>query len=274
MRIGVDIGGTYVRMGIVDGGEILKKITEPFMAKTSEKESIGQIKSMLRKIMNSNIRGIGIGSPSVVDVENGIIYNAINIPSWKEVHLKKTLEDEFKIPVHINNDSNCFAFGERYYGEGTAYRNIVCIMLSTGLGAGIIIDDKLYGGHNNGAGEIGCLSYRDHSYEHYCSSHFFSDEYNTSAEEAYANALKGDQNALKLWEEFGGHLGSLIHAVLYTYDPEAIIFGGELAVAASLFSDKMLEVVQRFPFQETVQKLKILYSNKEDIRLLGAAAFV
>ncbi len=274
MRIGIDIGGKYIRMGIIDGGIVLKEIAEPFKSQTSEEESINQIKSMLRKIVNSNIRGIGIGSPSVVNVEKGIIYNAINIPSWKEVHLKKILEDEFNIPTHINNDSNCFAFGERYYGEGTAYRNIVCIILSTGLGAGIIINDKLYGGHNNGAGEIGCLSYKDHSYEYYCSSHFFTDENNTTVDQAYADAVKGDKHALKLWDDFGTHLGNLIQAVLYIYDPEAIILGGDLTLAKKFFDGKLHETVQKFPFSETIQRLKILYSKKEDIRLLGAAAFV
>lgn len=274
MRIGIDIGGKYIRMGIIDGGIVLKEIAEPFKSQTSEEESINQIKSMLRKIVNSNIRGIGIGSPSVVNVEKGIIYNAINIPSWKEVHLKKILEDEFNIPTHINNDSNCFAFGERYYGEGTAYRNIVCIILSTGLGAGIIINDKLYGGHNNGAGEIGCLSYKDHSYEYYCSSHFFTDENNTTVDQAYADAVKSDKHALKLWDEFGTHLGNLIQAVLYIYDPEAIILGGDLTLAKKFFDGKLHETVQKFPFSETIQRLKILYSKKEDIRLLGAAAFV
>lgn len=274
MRIGVDLGGTNVRMGIVDCGQILKKIEEPCKSDKSEKEIIDHLKSMLRRIMNSNIRGIGFGVPSVVDATRGIVYNAVNIPSWKEVHLKEIFEDEFHVPVVVNNDCNCFAFGERYYGEGTAFRNIVCVTLGTGLGAGIIIDDRLYCGYNNGAGEIGSLPYLNYDYEHYCSSHFLIKEYNTTGKDAYNKALKGDPTALQIWNEMGTHLGNLLHAILYTYDPEAIIIGGGIAKAFDLFSGKMYETLDKFPYPETVHRLKILVSKRSDIGLLGASALV
>lgn len=273
MRIGIDIGGSKIRMGVVDGGQIYKKIEAPTNATESEDAILSNLCDMIRKIMNSNIRGIGIGVPSVVDAEQGIVYNAVNIPSWKKVYLKDILEKEFRIPVFVNNESNCFAFGERYYGEGTAYRNIVCVTLGTGVGAGIIINDVLYNGNNTGAGEIGSLPYLDADYEYYCSRKFF-DRNNISGRDALNMALVGDTKMILLWEEFGKHIGKLINAILFTYDPQAIILGGGLSAGYQLFSEKMFDVITTFPYPETIKRMKILLSRKEDIYLLGAAALV
>ncbi len=273
MRIGIDIGGTKIRMGIVDGGMILRKTEALTNAQASEDLILDNLCNMIRQIMNTNIRGIGIGVPSVVNAEQGIVYNTVNIPSWKKVYLKDILEREFRVPVFVNNESNCFAFGERYYGEGTSFRNIVCVTLGTGVGAGIIINDELYNGNNTGAGEIGSLPYLDADYEYYCSRKFF-DRNNVSGRDALNLALMGDTDMISLWEELGGHIGNLIKAILFTYDPQAIILGGGLSAGYQLFSEKMFEVVSTFPYPETLKRVRVLLSQKEDIYLLGAAALV
>lgn len=274
MRIGIDLGSTNVRMGIIDSGQILLKITEPCKADKSEKESLDHIIQMIHSIMNTNIRGIGIGVPSVVDSERGIVYNAVNIPSWKEVHLKEILEKEFNVPVAVNNNCNCFAFGERYYGEGTAYRNIVCLSLSIGVGAGIIIEDRLYCGNNTGAGEIGSLPYLNYDYEYYCSSQFLAREYNLSIDEALKRAETKDSQVLQIWNEIGTHIGNLLKVILFTYDPEAIVIRGSISQGYKYFSNKMYEVLNTFPYPETVKRLKILLSKREDIGLFGASALI
>lgn len=274
MRIGIDLGGTNVRVGVVSDGQILMKTSESCKADKSQEETVGHIISMVRRMMNTNIRGIGIGVPSVVDAEKGIVYNVANIPSWKEVHLKEILENEFKVPVVVNNDCNCFAFGERYFGEGTTFRNIVCIAIGTGVGAGIIINDELYGGSNTGAGEIGSLPYLQHDYEHYCSSQFFAKEHGMTGKEASERAMQGDRQVLALWNEFGEHIGNLMNVILFTYDPQAIIIGGGIAKSFDLFSKKMYATISKFPYPETIKRLKILVSQKEDINLLGASALV
>lgn len=273
MRIGIDIGGTNIRMGIVDGGLIFRKIEGPTMADAPEDVILDNLSSMICKIMNTNIRGLGIGVPSVVDAGRGIVYNAVNIPSWKEVHLKDYLEKEFRVPVYVNNESNCFAFGERYYGEGTTYRDIVCVTLGTGVGAGIIIADQLYNGSNTGAGEIGSIPYLDQDYEFYCSRKFFTQN-NTTGREALNKALAGDVHMLGLWQQLGYHVGNLLKVVLFTYDPQAIIIGGGLSYGYRLFSGKMFEALSTFPYPETVKRVKVILSDKEDVNLLGAAALV
>jgi len=273
MTIGVCLDATNISVGIIEGGVIYRKISDSFPFAGSEEETIAHLINSIARLMNSNIKGIGVGVPSIVDARLGIVYNAINIPSWREVHLKQILEEEFRVPVCVNNDSNCFAFGERYCGEGTPYRSIVGIIMGTGLGAGIIINDMLYEGYNTGAGEIGCLPYLDQSYENYCASDFFKRK-NTSAEIEFMNAENGDEAALEMWNEFGWHVGNLIKTVLFTYDPEAIILGGAISKAYPYFSKKMFESMQSFPYIQALMRIKILVSRKEDVTLLGAAALI
>lgn len=273
MTIGIDLGSSNIRAGIIDGGIVYRRIDEKFPKDKSVEETIDFLKGIIRRLMNSNIKGIGIGVPSVVDAKRGIVYNAVNVPSWVEVHLKDILEKEFNIPVNINNDCNCFAFAERYYGEGTAYRNIVAVKLGAGLGAGIIINDVLYDGWNTGAGEIGSLPYLDKDYEEYCAANFFK-KYNTTGTMAIEQADNGDEETLKIWEEFGHHIGNLMKVILFTYDPQAIIIGGECVKAYSYFSKKMNETLSSFPYPETLKRIEITVSRKEDIGLLGAAALI
>lgn len=273
MRIGIDIDGTNIRLGIVDGGEIFRKLIVPAKADEPEGVIIAHLIDSIGKIINSNIRGVGIGVAAIVKTDKGIVQDAINIPSWKRVPLKEILEKEFNIPVFVNNDSNCFAFGERYYGERTLYRDIVCVTLSLGVGTGIIINNELYNGYNTGAGELGSLPYLYSDYERYCGEKFFIRN-DTTLDEAYQLALEGDPKMLALWNELGEHIGSLIKTILFTYDPQAIVLGGTITKGYELFSAAMYESVYKFPFQETVERIKILLSRREDINLLGAAALV
>ncbi|MDR2954686.1 MAG: ROK family protein [Prevotella sp.] len=273
MRIGIEIDGTNMRLGIVDGGQIYRKLVAPTKANEPRDIILNHLVELISSIINTNIRGIGIGVSGIVDQEQGISKNAINIPSWKDVPLKDILEKEFRIPVFVNNDTNCFAFGERYYGEGTVYKDIVCLTLSIGVGAGIVINNELYSGNNMGAGEIGGLPYLDADYEYYCGQRFFIRN-NTTAKDAYDLAAQGDIRAINLWKEVGAHIGNLINTILFTYDPQAVILGGNLICGYELFSPTMYESMSKFPFKETIQRTKVLLTKKEDITLIGAAALV
>ncbi|MDR1681732.1 MAG: ROK family protein [Prevotellaceae bacterium] len=272
MRIGVDLGGTNIRAGIIDRNAIIKKLSEPCKAEMPEQAVLGQLKEIISALMPPGVESIGIGVPSVVDAERGIVYNVANIPSWKEIPLKSILEEAFQIPVMVNNDCNCFALGEYHFGLHRQYRNIVCITLGTGVGAGIIIDGKLYAGNNTGAGEIGSLPYLRHDYEYYCSSRFFLHEHGITGKDAYERTCAGDRSLLPLWNEIGNHLGALMKAILYTYDPEAIVMGGSISNAFRFFSAKMYESLQSFPYPATIERIKIMVSKDEDSALLGAAA--
>jgi glucokinase len=203
-----------------------------------------------------------------------IVYNVTNIPSWKKVALKDILEKEFNLPVFVNNDVNCFAIGEHKFGMGKNYSNMVGMSIGTGLGSGIIIENKLYAGINCGAGEIGLLPYMDHNIEYYASGNFFSAMYRTSALDAFTAAKKGNKEALDQWNNFGSHFGAAVQAVMYTYDPQAIVIGGSVANAFPYFEAAMRASFSNFIYPESVKKLKIHLTKNQDIALLGAAALV
>jgi glucokinase len=274
MIIGIDLGGTNVRAALESGGSIQNFRKEPFNTKKSLDETLGQLTEFIRPLVSNGVKGIGIGVPSVVDVEKGVVFNVTNIPAWKRVPLKDILEAEFKIPVCVNNDVNCFTLGEHQFGNLRGMKNVVGVSIGTGLGSGIIINDRLFEGVNCGAGEIGLLPYLDHNIEYYASGNLFKVKFNSTAEEANKRAADGDPKAIEQWKEFGMHVGEALKCVGYAYDPEAIVLGGSLSKAFRFFNEPMRQSMLDFEFPESIKRLKIFQSTNDNITVLGAAALV
>jgi len=269
--IGVDLGGTNIRAGKVVADKIIQLAKEPTPAAGSQSEVLEKLIEVIDKCFDENTKSIGIGVPSVVDVEKGIVYDVVNIPSWKVVPLKDILESRFKVPVYVNNDANCFALGEKYYGKARSC-SIVGLTIGTGMGSGLIFNGKLYEGRNCCAGEFGNIPYLNSNFEHYCSGQFFSEEKSVSAIETNKRALSGDQAAIQLYAEFGFHLGHAIKSMLYAYDPEIIILGGSLTKAFDLFKPAMFEAIKDFDYPSVLTNLKIEISELEHSAIYGAAA--
>jgi glucokinase len=269
--LAVDLGGTNIRVGVVENGTISEKYQEKLQNKDDLELSLAQFKSVLSKLMNPEIEAIGIGVPSVVDVEQGIVYNVANIPSWVEVPLKEILETTFHVPVRINNDVNCFVLGEAHVGAAQGHASVVGLTVGTGLGAGLYFGNNLYGGHNTGAGEIGLLPYLDRDLEFYCSSSFFAEIHHTSGEILFEKAELGDADALAVWAEYGKHMAQAIKYVVLAYDPQTIVIGGSIAKANRFFRASMLENLSDFAFPKSMERLKIRFSNHPDSQLIGAS---
>jgi len=274
MKIGVDLGGTNIRACLIDGQSIVKIEKMPLKDKEDLDSTLNQMKALIKSVHQPEVQGIGIGVPSVVDLEKGIVYDVVNIPSWKEVHLRDILEAAFKVPVFINNDVNCFVLGEKYFGAGKEYKDIVGITIGTGIGSGVILDGNLYSGANCGAGEIGYLPYLDHDLEYYCSSNFFEKIHQTTAYENFQKAEENDAQALKIWKEFGHNMGVAMKSVMYAYDPEIVVLGGAIAGAYKFFEAQMHETMKDTYFPKSVEKLKISLSEVENVSMLGAASQV
>jgi glucokinase len=239
MTIGVDLGGTNIRAGIREGDLIIKREQVLLTNKQSLESTLSQLIQLIKPLVTAEIKGIGVAAPSIADNIQGVVYNVVNIPSWKEVALKGILESEFDIPVRIENDANCFTLGELMHGKAKGLHQVVGITLGTGVGSGVIINGKIISGNNGGAGEIGYLNYLDKDFEFYCGSFFFEEIHNNSAYEVSQKAKNGDKEAIQIWMEYGVHIGNLIKSVVYAYDPEAIIFGGSISNAFSLFEPTM-----------------------------------
>lgn len=274
MTIGVDIGGTNIRAGLVSKGTIIRQNQRTLKNKHSMEATLAQLMEVISPLTSYPYTGIGIGVPSVVDTVNGIVYDVANIPAWKRVELKQIVQERFQVPVHINNDVNCFVLGEYNYGVAKGFGSLVGITLGTGMGSGLIFDHVLYTGHNCGAGEIGLMPYLDKTLEDYVGSQFFIAKTGKSAEELWRAALAGEKQAIALWEEFGWHLGKALKIVMYAYDPEAIVLGGSISQAYDFFEKSMLEVLKDFEYPNTLKQLKVLVSQKANISLLGAASLI
>jgi glucokinase len=241
-------------------------------SRASEEEVMEEIFSLADLLMSPSVTAIGIGVPSVVDLEKGIVYDVQNIPSWKEVALKKRMEEKYKVPVIVNNDANCYALGEFYYGKGRGRHSMIGLTIGTGLGAGIIIHNKLYAGANCGAGEFGMVEYLDRFYEFYACGQFFQNVYHTAGEEVFKRAKSGDAEAIRMFGEMGTHLGNAIKTILYTYDTDLIILGGSVRSAYSFFAENMWKRIRTLVYPRSVEKLRIEISELEDCGILGAGA--
>jgi glucokinase len=270
--VGVDLGASNVRAGVVRSQQLGGVSSIKINSSGSVDEVLEQICGLIDRVTPEDVDGVGIGVPSVVDLQTGVVYDVQNIPSWREVHVKSILEDRYSVPVLVNNDANCFALGEKHFGKGVGCQSMIGLIVGTGCAGGIIIDGKLYPGRNCGAGEFGTIRYLESIYEHYCAGQFFTRHVGQTGVEVHQRAVDGDTEAVKVFAEFGHHLGEAIKTILYAYDPETIILGGSVRKAYRFFEGSMWETIRSFAFSPALKSLKIEVSELEHVAVLGAAA--
>lgn len=276
MLLGVDLGGTNLCIGLVDNGVVVKTLSVPSFAPSATlEETLEYLAEQISLMISPEVEKIGIGVPTVVDVEKGIVYDAANIPSWKEVHLKSFLEERFGIPVNVNNDANCYAMGAYgTYPEDAKPESLVTVTLGTGIGIGVVEHGRLICGVNCGAGELGYLDYKEGCLEEYCSRQFF-DKLGVKAHEVAAAAKEGDARSIAIFNEFGRHIGHALMILMYAYDPSHIVLGGGIANALPLFRGTMEEYIKgKFPFRSNFERLQIDVRTGSEIPIIGAASLI
>ena len=270
--LGIDLGGTNIRGGLVTENSLSTILSQRVSSDGSVEQVLQELFAITDQLVSKSVEAVGIGVPGLVDTVNGVVYDVVNIPSWKEVPLRRVLEDRYHIPVFINNDANCFTLGEFYFGKGKGSDSMVGLTIGTGLGSGVIINKKLYEGKHGGAGEFGMIDYLDKYVEYYASGQFFQNVYQTDGEAVFVKAKKGDEEAIKMYEEMGTHLGHAIKTILYALDVELIILGGSVRKAWSYFNQSMWRQIATFAFQKAKQNLRIEVSELQNSGILGAAA--
>ena len=163
--VGVDFGGTSVKLALVtDLGKIqeretlsTKDLTTPLLWQKAVVPLVQKLKSV-KGVTAKNFKGVGIGVPGFVDFEKGVVYELPNVPGWRDVPLKKTLERKINATVRIDNDVNAMALGECRFGSGRSYEHAVFVTLGTGVGGGLLINKQIYRGAYSMGGEIGHIS--------------------------------------------------------------------------------------------------------------------
>ncbi|MFB6230715.1 MAG: ROK family protein [Salinibacter sp.] len=271
-RIGIDLGATNIRTGLVEDRTLSDVRQAPTPADGDREDVLEQIYALLDAAPTAEVASIGAGVPSVVDAENGIVYDVVNIPSWDEVPLGPLLEQRYDTPAFVQNDANCFALAEYHFGSGGGQSPMVGLILGTGFAGGIVVNGELFSGRNCGAGEFGTAPYRDSIYEHYCAGLFFEREHGISGKEAFERAQKGDEEAITMFEEMGTHLGHAIKSVLCAVDPAHIVVGGSVRHAYPFFEEAMWAEIETFAFSRTLDNLTLDLSGLEHAGVLGAAA--
>jgi len=162
--VGVDFGGTQIRAALARNGEILTRVGYLTRSEEGFEPVLERLKESIRQavaqgnVTLQQVGGIGFCAPGPLDSHTGVLYDPPNLRSWHNVPIKRILEDEFKVPVHVGNDANLAGLGEYMYGAGRGLRDMIYVTVSTGIGGGIIIDGKILEGISGTAGEVGHMT--------------------------------------------------------------------------------------------------------------------
>ena len=272
LYVGVDIGGTSIVAARFSESELLERAEVSTGAERPAEEIMESLFEAIDEVLTNEVVGIGIGMPGFMNVESGEILQINNIPSFNGFSVKQAVVKKFNLPTFQNNDANCFALGETYYGAGKKYKNLVGVTLGTGLGGGIILDRKIHTGLMGGAGELGCVPFHGGISEDICSAALFKNKYKTTGTELYKKAKAGDQEALAVFDELARNIGELLRIVMYVLAPEAFVIGGSVANSWDLLEKPLREEVNKFLVPMISNKVELVRAELDNAGLYGAAA--
>lgn len=260
--VGIDLGGTNIKAGIVDGtGKLLNKLSiKTFKERTMEEIihdmatlSIDTIKDAGLEI--SDIEAIGIGSPGTPDNKEGLLVYSSNLP-FRNAPMRKLIRDVIDLPVYIDNDANCAAMAEAVAGAAKGTKDSVTITLGTGVGAGVIANGRIYSGFNQAGSEFGhtvlvsggiqCGCGRKGCFEQYASASALArmtkeaadanpdsilkdvikEAGGPNAEVAFIAKRRGDKTAAEVIETYMDYLSDGLANAINTFMPEVLVVGG------------------------------------------------
>ncbi len=279
--IGIDIGGT--KTAVVRGttkGEILSRIEFPTLAGNPSQGYFEKLFATISEVLRGSDRkpgaiSVSIGGP--LDVLEGVILSPPNLPGWVEIPLKKILRDKFALPVYVEHDGNAGALAEYYFGAGRGAKSVVFLTLGTGLGAGLILDGRLYRGASYVAGEIGHIRIADDgpdsygkrgSMEGYCSGNgieklgtmLFPERWPVpiSARELADLARKGDAQAMTVFDTSGRYLGRAFAILADLINPDKIILGALGVRLGPLILEPAMDVFRKEALREAIDACEIV----------------
>ena len=272
--IGIDIGGSSIKLGRYDNlGQCYQSLTVPTPQPATPEAVLNRLLEAIPQITSDvkTIQGIGVGVPGPVDVTGRIAQIAINLTDWRDVPLADWLGEKIGLPVILANDANCAGLGEVWLGAGQGLQNVIMLTLGTGVGGAIILNGELFAGHYGAAGELGlitlnpdgppCNSGNQGSLEQYVSLQAVKRQTGLDPAELAAQAMAGDETASQFWQQYGRHLGVGLASLIYVLTPEAVILGGGISGAASLFLPTTQAEIERRVLSNSRQGLKLLLAK-------------
>lgn len=289
--IGVDVGGTTIKAGLIDiNGKITNIIEVPTEARKGRNKVIDNILYCINRVKKGNIIGVGVGVPGPVDYKRGTMFGSPNklVSCLKNVNIKQLLEKNLNLPVYIDNDANCFLLGEYKSGVAKKIENVVGLTLGTGIGGAIIANGKLYRGAIGTAGEFchmvvvekglrcgcgnkGCL-------EMYASGTGIIKRYQklTGKRRAIPEIVeqaKKNKKIRQIIREAGYYLGIALANIVNILNPDMIVIGGGIANIKTIVPDAVREMKKR-ALPANAKYVRVIQSRQEDAAIIGAASIV
>ncbi len=289
---GIDIGGTKIAVALetLDGEKVAARRlpTEVEIGAYAIVENISRVIAEILEENQVKLAAIGIGCPSPLDIEKGLVMSPSNLQDWDNFPIVKLFGDRFKVPVVLDNDANTAALGEYVYGAGRGYRNIIYITVSTGIGGGIIINGEIFHGVGAGAGElghtivqpdgvrcncgsIGCLEticagvhiarrakMRLASGEPSLMNELVSNINEVTAKTIVEAVRKKDKLASEIWTETCRFLAIGVANIITLIAPEAVIIGGGVASAGELLFAPLRSFLPQFVSMIPIDKVAVL----------------
>ncbi|MEW6616283.1 MAG: ROK family protein [Thermodesulfobacteriota bacterium] len=312
--IGVDLGGTNLRGGIVDQeGRILKSLKMPTLAEDGKDEVINRIVDLLTQLveisnqLSGEVKGICIGTPGFLDIKRGIIRESPNLPGWKDVALGEEIQKRMPFPsISIQNDANGFTYGEWWRGAGKGYNSMVGITLGTGVGGGLILNKKIWSGEDGAAGEIGHMVVEPSGLKCQCGRYGCLESYSSgtgivnravmalkkginssllnriegnfnliTSRMVFEEAVAGDKLSLNIMEEAGKYLGIAVSSLINILNVYRFVIGGRVAGAGDLILKPAREEILKRAINLPVKEEVIVNASLEDdAGIIGTAGIV
>jgi glucokinase len=289
LALGIDIGGTKILIGIINAaGNVIGRLNKiaTNASEPSEKilnNIIDAVEVTLKSASLSlaEISGIGLGVPGPLDIKHGIILDPWQLPTLQNYPLVQVFKERFPIPVFMDNDANCFVLGESYFGAGKNSDIVLGITLGTGLGCGIVINQKIFLGATETAGEVWISPYSGGIIEDKISGKGLQRIYqnkagrNLTPKEILEHAAANDPIALQAWSELGEHLAYCIAWSVNLLDPDIVVLGGSLSKGFEYFAPTLESRLRKWINPVPAQRLKVVNAALGDTGgMVGAACLV
>lgn len=281
--IGIDLGGTAIKLGrFLEDGTCLEFLTVPTPQPATPSDVLDTIVSAVNQISSEQVVAIGLGTPGPVDVSGKVVKVAINLAGWNDIPLGAWLEEKTGLPTILANDANCAGLGEAWIGAGKHYQNLILLTLGTGVGGAIILNERLFVGHNGAAGELGlitlnpdgppCNSGNQGSLEQYLCIGAIRRQTGKEPHEMGALAQAADPEALQFWQDYGKTLGIGLTSLIYVFTPEVVVIGGGVAASAEFFLPAALAEIEQRVLPISREGLKLLVAELgNQAGMVGAA---
>lgn len=276
LQIGIDLGGTNVRVGLVNNsGKIVDIVQESTEAEKGHSYTIEKMRRMIERLIEGkSVKGIGIGAPGPLDYKKGVILSPPNLPGWDSIQISNIFEEHFNVPVYLNNDANVAGLAEANVGSGVGFESVYYMTVSTGIGGALVINNKLFNGANGYAGEIGNMILEPNGYKHnnLNSGSFEGIASGTSigrvalerfgieggAKQVFQLAEQGNQEAQSIIDETVQYLAMGIANIAHVVNPELFIVGGGVMESKHLILSPLKKKVKEYVYPQLADNIQIV----------------